>query len=163
TATMRSAGPAGHLSHNRAWSSLTEALKGTIGQGTATLFLSRAGIYFDRDASGEYLSNQNEAFYAINCADGRTHADPERMAAEAEEILEVAPTMGEFFGYGGVICARWPVPADETEVDYSAPGAPPILVVGTTEDPATPYRWSVALAAADDSGAPLRHAGRGPT
>lgn len=163
TATMLFYGLAVPLYDNRAWSFLTEALKETIEQGTATLFLSLADIYFDRDASGEYLSNQNEAFYAINCADGRTHADPERMAAEAEEILEVAPTMGEFFGYGGVICARWPVPADETEVDYSAPGAPPILVVGTTEDPATPYHWSVALADVIDSGVLLTYEGEGHT
>jgi len=33
-----------------------------------------------------------------------------------------------------------------------AAGAPPILVVGTTHDPATPYAWSQALAAALDSG-----------
>jgi hypothetical protein len=44
-----------------------------------------------------------------------------------------------------------------------ATGAPPIVVIGTTADPATPYKWSEALASQLDSGVLLTHVGEGHT
>ena len=45
----------------------------------------------------------------------------------------------------------------------TAAGAPPVLVVGTTRDPATPYRWAQALAAGVASGVLLGWDGDGHT
>lgn len=164
TATMLFYGIALPLYDNQAWSLLTDALSESITEGTADTFLFLSDFYFDRNpASGTYLSNQTEAFHAIHCADARGSAEPEQMATEAAEILAEAPTMGEFFGYGAVICARWPVPVQGVDVDFSAVGAPPILVVGTTDDPATPYHWSEALAELLDSGVLLTFEGEGHT
>lgn len=163
TATMLSYGIAVTLYDQRSWFLLTEALREALGEGEASSFLFLNDFYFDRDTSGRYTSNAIEAFYAINCADGRGDATPERMAAEAAEILEVAPTMGEFFSYGAVVCARWPTPPQELEVDHAAAGSPPILVIGTTNDPATPYEWSESLAQLLDSGVLLTFEGEGHT
>ena len=44
-----------------------------------------------------------------------------------------------------------------------AKGAAPIVVVGTTRDPATPFRWAVALAHQLDSGVLVRRDGDGHT
>ena len=163
TATMLFYGIALPLYDNQAWTLLTDALREAIGEGTADTFMFLSDFYFDRSPSGEYVGNQIEAFHAIHCADGRGDADPAQMAAEATEIIEVAPTMGEFFGYGAVICARWPVPLASVDVDYSAAGAPPIVVIGTTDDPATPYHWSEALAKTLDSGVLVTYEGEGHT
>lgn len=163
SATMLFYGIALPLYDNEAWALLTDALREVIGEGTANTFLFLANFYFDRNPAGEYLTNQMEAFHSIHCADGRGDADPAQMADEAAEIMAVAPTMGEFFGFGAVVCARWPVPAQGTDIDFSAAGAPPILVVGTTDDPATPFHWSEALAETLDSGVLLTYEGEGHT
>jgi len=66
----------------------------------------------------------------------------------------VAPDFGPLFAWGGLTCAVWPIPAAAKRVPapVHAPGAPPILVVGTTGDPATPYAWARSLAAQLDWG-----------
>ena len=64
-------------------------------------------------------------------------------------MREVAPFMsyGEFTGHAPLsTCAFWPVPATTTQHAASAPGLPPVLVVSTTNDPATPYQAGVDLA-----------------
>jgi hypothetical protein len=45
----------------------------------------------------------------------------------------------------------------------NAPGAPPILVLGTTRDPATPFQWSKNLVDELSSGVLLAHDGDGHT
>jgi hypothetical protein len=45
----------------------------------------------------------------------------------------------------------------------SAPGTPPLLVVGTTRDPATPYAWARSLANQLSSGVLLTYRGDGHT
>src|SRR5690625_3064457 len=100
TATMLFYGIAVTLYDDRTWFLLTEALREALGTGEASTFLFLSDFYFDREPSGEYTTNQIDAFHAINCADGRADADPEQLRAEAAEILGVAPTLGEFFGYG---------------------------------------------------------------
>ena len=44
-----------------------------------------------------------------------------------------------------------------------ARGAAPIVVIGTTRDPATPYQWAVALAHQLDSGVLVSRDGDGHT
>jgi len=46
----------------------------------------------------------------------------------------------------------WPVAAEGRAAPIHAPGAPPIVVVGTTHDPATPYSWAQSLASELKSG-----------
>ena len=81
----------------------------------------------------------------------------------ARQVQEVSPTFGWWFaGSGG--CEGWPYAADEvlTDLDAAANAANPLLVVGTTNDPATPYTWAQALAT--DLGAPLlTYTGEGHT
>ena len=42
-------------------------------------------------------------------------------------------------------CATWPVPATSKPGAVSAPNAAPLLILGTTGDPATPLSWAVGL------------------
>ena len=57
----------------------------------------------------------------------------------------------------------WAVPAERTPAPASAKGAPPIIVVGSTGDPATPYAWAVSLAKELDSGVLITRQGEGHT
>lgn len=139
-----------------------DALFEQVRQGDAELALALADSYYGRTAHG-YEDNSTEAFMAINCLDYPTAVDPERMRREAAELVEVAPTIGPYQGYGDVSCAGWPVSAAGERGSVSATGADPILVIGTTGDPATPYRWAVSLAEQLDSGMLLTYDGEGHT
>jgi hypothetical protein len=59
-------------------------------------------------------------------------------------------------------CAFWPSGRDPYPTG-AAIGAPPILVVGTTGDPATPYEQTPALAEMLDVGVVLTWEGEGHT
>ena len=65
--------------------------------------------------------------------------------------------------YNDLPCAYWPIPAQRTPEAVSAKGAPPIIVVGSTGDPATPYAWAVALSKELDSGVLITRKGEGHT
>ncbi len=63
----------------------------------------------------------------------------------------------------GSACTDWPVQAQFPWVPLKAEGAAPIVVLGTTRDPATPYAWSKELASTLDSGVLLTREGDGHT
>lgn len=134
----------------------------TVAQGDADVALSLADFYYDR-VDGRYLSNSTEAFSAINCLDYPGGLDPDRMRQEAAELAEIAPTIGRFQGYGDISCAAWPAQGVADRAGVTAAGADPILVIGTTGDPATPYRWAESLAQQLESGVLVTYVGEGHT
>ncbi|MGC1209086.1 MAG: alpha/beta hydrolase, partial [Ornithinimicrobium sp.] len=78
------------------------------------------------------------------------------------QFEEVAPTFGRYLAGDGA-CEYWPEQATETLDNYDAAGSAPILVVGTTGDPATPYEWAEILADSLESGVLLSYDGEGHT
>ena len=78
-------------------------------------------------------------------------------------FLEVSPTFGRVFAYGLTACGNWPVHSGNRPGPLEAEGAAPILVVGTTRDPATPLQWARSLADQLDSGVLLTRDGDGHT
>lgn len=146
------------------WPVLTQALAQAIGDGDGSTLLYLADLYTGRAEDGTYTTNTMEANWAINCLDFGSSGDPEAWAAEAAELAEVAPTFGDLFAYGGLLCAQWPGdPAGNRGEPITAAGAAPIMVIGTTGDPATPYEWSVALADQLESGFLVTYEGEGHT
>lgn len=145
------------------WPILTQALQEVVTQGTASTLLYLADFYNDRNADGTFSTNSSEAFRAVNCLDARGTDDMDEMKRLAAEIEEEAPTMGSFFAYGGLSCTDWPYPVVEQEADLHAEGAAPIVVIGTTNDPATPYVWAQGLAKTLDSAVLLTYEGEGHT
>lgn len=145
------------------WPYLTQALQGVLWEGSGDDLLYLADVYNDRNDDGSFTSNSEEAFRAINCADGRAEEDMDKMRALAQQIEQAAPTLGESFGYSGIECADWPYPPAEQEFDPTAKGTPPIVVIGTTNDPATPYRWAQSLAKTLDSAVLVTYEGEGHT
>jgi hypothetical protein len=119
-------------------------------------------VYTGRETGGRY-DNLTAAFYAIGCLDGpapRSAASVERLAQRA---ARAAPNFGASTVWLGLPCTYWPVPPDGRPGPIRAPGAPPIIVVGTTNDPATPYAQAQALARELDSGRLLTYVGQGHT
>ena len=151
------------LYSDESWPVLTQALDMALARNDGSGLLSLADFYNARDIDGSFADNSTEAFTAVNCADGRADADAAHLEAERAKILEVAPTLGDSFAWGGLICSGWPTPPQPRPADGAAPGAAPIVVIGTTNDPATPYEWAQSLAKTLDSGVLLTWEGEGHT
>ncbi|MGL4744088.1 MAG: alpha/beta hydrolase [Dermatophilaceae bacterium] len=126
------------------WSSLVDAMADAV-EGNGEALLELANRYAQRDPGGKYSGNLLEVFNAVNCLDQSTSADIDARLALAERASQQAPTWGPFLSWGSLICGVWPIKAVGEARTVSAAGAAPIVVVGTTRDPATPYEWSVRL------------------
>ncbi|HET6671770.1 MAG TPA: alpha/beta hydrolase [Agromyces sp.] len=146
----------------QSWPYLSEMLESVM-LGDADYALSFADGYNGRGEDGTYLDNSTEAFRAINCLDYTYQADVGVMREKAAAIAEAAPVIGPYFGYGDLSCVNWPYQSDRERAQIHAEGAAPILVVGTTGDPATPYEWAVALAEQLESGVLVSYDGEGHT
>ncbi len=145
------------------WPYLTEMFDSLM-LGDADTALNLADFYYGRNADGSYNDNSTEAFRAINCLDYPLPAGDEDTSAEQAEIEAAAPVIGPFWGYDSTAgCELWPVQGTAVRAPIHATGAAPILVVGTTGDPATPYEWAVALAEQLDSGVLVSYDGEGHT
>ena len=90
-------------------------------------------------------TNGDNAAIAVDCLDHPVSRDLASYGALADSLQASAPVFGPLLAWGEAACAVWPVPPTRTVGPVSAPGSPPILVVGTTNDPATPYAWAVSV------------------
>lgn len=143
------------------WPLVTEALADALnGDGTAMLTL--ADFYLEREEDGTYGKTLQVLgpIYCLDHADTRTL---DQIRADAAELGEKYPPFGDNIGWGALGCSLWPVEAVVPAQPTTAQGAAPILVVGTTEDPATPYEWSQALAEQLSSGVLVTREGQGHT
>ena len=145
-----------------AWTFLSDMFDSVM-QGDAESALLFADQYNGRSTDGTYIDNATEAFIAINCTDYSYDLDPATMRAEASEIEAAAPVIGRYMTFGATGCADWPYKFTGERAEIHAVGAAPILVVGTTNDPATPYVWAQALAEQLDSGHLVTFTGEGHT
>ncbi|EFE67997.1 alpha/beta hydrolase [Streptomyces viridosporus] len=145
-----------------AWQRLREALTAAKRNDGAGL-LALADSYYERDADGGY-ANLMFANAAVNCLDLPAAFDsPDEVRAALPDFEEASPVFGEGFAWMALNCAYWPVRATGEPQRIEAKGAAPIVVVGTTRDPATPYRWAEALADQLSSARLLTHEGDGHT
>lgn len=138
--------------------SLSDAFKGDYGP-----LVENVDWYTSRNTDGTYTDNSNDAIAAINCLDRQDRPTLEESQALAELWSVEAPNFGPYLGWGNMSCTYWSAPATGVAHAISAQGAPTILVVGTTNDPATPYPWAQALAKELSSGVLLTFDGDGHT
>ena len=142
------------------WVYLTQALDEALnGDGTTMMML--ADFYNDREPSGGYLSNINEANTAISCADSRV-TDAEAGALH-EQIMESSELFGKYFSYPELSCVGWPEGKGLVELSFTGMLSSGPLVIGTTGDPATPYIQAVALSQMLDGARLLTFVGEGHT
>ena len=120
-------------------------------------------FYTGRDSDGSYKDNSNDAIAAVNCLDRPDRASVDATIALAAEWKLAAPNFGEYLAWSNIGCSYWQAAATGVPKKITAPGAPTILVVGTVNDPATPYQWAQALASQLTSGVLLTLDGDGHT
>ena len=130
------------------WPQLEKALADArLGDGAGLLKLY--DDYYQRKDDGSY-GNELEAFLAISCLDDPGATSIKEVDDAVQGFIAVAPRLGANFGYG-YSCALWPVkPA--VKVGVTGKGAGPIVVIGTTGDPATPLASTRKMAAALEQG-----------
>jgi pimeloyl-ACP methyl ester carboxylesterase len=142
------------------WPYLTRALSEAL-QGDPTTAFLLADFYNGRE-DGVYTDNSAEAFRAYNCMDYPVDDSQADQDASDARIAAEAPTIAPYWA-GPDPCDVWPYAPTGARGPIAAAGAAPILVVGTTGDPATPYAWSVALAEQLESGTLVTNVGEGHT
>jgi pimeloyl-ACP methyl ester carboxylesterase len=161
-ATTFASGMITPLYANETWPALTGAIRDAM-NGNPDTILSLADLTAQRDENGHYTSNVNDAFTAVKCLDLAQASDTATLREQSAQLEEAAPTLGPFLAYGGLNCADWPEEAVDEPAPASAPGAAPIVVIGTQGDPATPYQWAPALAGQLESGVLVTWNGEGHT
>ncbi|MFC9294357.1 alpha/beta hydrolase [Streptomyces sp. NPDC057011] len=145
-----------------AWPQLREAL-GAAMDGDGAPLLALADSYYEREPDGKY-ANLMYANAAVNCLDQPpAFTGPEAVESALPSFEKASPVFGAGLAWASLNCTYWPVKATGTAKPLTAKGAPPIVVVGTTRDPATPYKWAQALADQLDSGTLLTYEGDGHT
>jgi len=135
------------------WPALGNALAAAqAGNGAPVLSLS--------DSYTEHgVTNLSDANTAITCLDHPSPSDPSAYPALAAAAAARAPVFGPLLTWGILGCGVWLEPATRLPHVIDAAGSPPILVVGTTKDPATPYAWAVHVAAMLQNGVLLTRVG----
>ncbi|MFE1959185.1 alpha/beta hydrolase [Streptomyces sp. NPDC059479] len=145
-----------------AWPQLREALAAAM-DGDGAPLLALADSYYERDGDGSY-ANLMYANSAVNCLDlPPAFTGPEEVTQALPSFEQASPVFGRGLAWASLNCAYWPTKATGTPHRIEAKGAAPIVVVGTTRDPATPYKWAQSLAAQLSSGTLLTYDGDGHT
>ncbi len=151
THDRRSVGPGlaasavlGAMYSQAAWRGLAVAL--TVAEhGDGSLLLQISDPFRGRKPNGSY-SNQQDAYVSNTCLDYPAPTDVATFTGWADAVQADAPHFARQVAYNDLVCAFWPVPATGRPHRVSAPGAPPIVIVGSSADPATPYAWAKSLA-----------------
>jgi pimeloyl-ACP methyl ester carboxylesterase len=143
------------------WPQLWAAL-GDAKNGDGAALLASADSLTERNPNGTY-SNLIESNMAIDCVDRPSPRSVTAYDQYANAFAKLSPDFGAAIEYGTLPCAFWHVPPVEQVHPVTAPGAPPILVIGNTRDPATPYVAAQALAKQLSSGVLLTFVGDGHT
>ena len=137
------------------WSAVSEALGQVINQHDASTFRAMA----DEIAAQPQVNTG--ANIGINCLDYRVEGDMATWTVQSKELERIAPRFATVTEAGDLGCQAWGHTGTQPSKALHAKGAAPILVIGTTGDPATPYEWAEALADQLDSGQLLTWEGNG--
>lgn len=143
TETQATNGIAQALYSKEYWPLLEQGLDEADG-GSGALLLVLSDAMNGRNEKGQY-SNIQAANAAVNCVDSKQRYTLAQTKAKLPRFRAVSPVFGDFLGWGLLGCSEWPVPGERDMPDVSAPGAAPILVIGNTGDPATPYEGARAM------------------
>lgn len=160
-------GIAYNLYSQSAWPDLTAMFVDLYAGDAESTFASADG-YNGRNSDGSYADNSQDVYSAVTCVEGDLGIDGVAPLDSLTQIRDAAPILGDYFAYDDtiildVLCSNWPTPVAEQPSVFDAEGADPILVIGTTNDPATPYANAVSLSKQLSSGVLLTYEGEGHT
>ncbi|MFF4528033.1 alpha/beta hydrolase [Streptomyces sp. NPDC001407] len=144
TRSLATGGIAQALYSKDFWDYLTEGLE-DAGNGDGRLLLSLSDSMNGRGQDGRYSSLQS-SLNAITCADSAQRYTATEIEGKVPEFRKASAVFGDFMAWSLTQCTGWPVKGEWQTPDVSAPGAAPVLVVGNTGDPATPYEGAHRMA-----------------
>ena len=139
---------------------LSDALA-QVGRGSGDHMLRFADAYTDRSSGGKY-SSETAALYAIACTDSPSPTSLTAVQKLADDAARVAPHFGATTAWIGLPCTYWPVHGKPPAPVQEA-GNAPILLIGNTRDPATPYTWAKNVASELRGSSLLTYDGSGHT
>jgi pimeloyl-ACP methyl ester carboxylesterase len=118
-------------------------------QGYGDTFLDLADQYSGRSSDGSYMSNELDSGAIIDCLDWPDTRSVEKTKADAKRFTDAAPVFGPYLAYTNISC-KYLTPPTKDKLTRSTNKitsikTAPVIVIGTTRDPATPYEWSVGL------------------
>ena len=132
------------------WPLLRTAIAQAL-QGDGSGFAKLADGYNGRNSDGTYSNNQNDANIIIDCLDWQESRSNDTIRAAAAKLAKAAPVFGPYVAYSGITCnlLKQAIGSTKSTTDQNTAQiqntATPILIIGTTQDPATPYVWAKAL------------------
>lgn len=125
------------------WPNLATALDAAIKENNPRPLFDLADSYNSRDAAGHY-TNENDISQIIGCLDLTETRSVAQMTADGKQLKAEAPIFGPYLTYAGLACKYWKHKASPKPAMTSIKTTP-IIVIGVTKDPATPYAWSQKL------------------
>jgi len=149
------------------WSYMTEMFA-DLQDGDAESTFESADEYNDYYGPGSYDGNGFEVYTSVQCDESQVGRDGVDVLEGLARISAAAPTVGAAIAYDdyavlNVLCANWPYPIAERPAVFDAAGSAPIVVIGTTNDPATPYAQAQSLAEQLENGVLVTYHGEGHT
>jgi pimeloyl-ACP methyl ester carboxylesterase len=124
------------------WPKLRKAIK-EAQNGYGDKFLRLADEYTGRQSDGSYPNNEFDSGAVIDCLDVDEPRTVDQIRGDAKSFAEQAPLFGPYLAYGGLTCKYFGQSQEESI--FQTKTTNPIVVIGTTGDPATPYEWAQGL------------------
>ena len=134
----------GAMYNTQWWPQLTQAFGMAWQKNDGSGLLAIADTLNSRNPDGTYQDNSFDAINAINNLDYSPEGTIEQWAAQAETLKNELPIVGKYAGYPSAGLDAWPT-KHASRSHITAQGAAPIVVIGTTNDPATPYSMAQGL------------------
>lgn len=125
------------------WPQLKAALaEAKVGNGSTLLRLDDQ--YTQRNSKGVYVTNETDAAFVIDCLDSQRNLSTSEIIRSASQFASRAPIFGPYLAYSGLACQFF-TGLKAKDKPITSISTAPIVIVGTTRDPATPYQWALDL------------------
>ena len=126
------------------WPKLETAIN-DASAGDGSKLLELADEYTGRTRIGKYFSNENDVATLISCLDWPNHATFTEMQSTSSRFSSTAPILGPYLVFSQLACNYLESSKSKNSLNINTIKIDPVLIIGVTRDPATPYEWAVAL------------------
>ncbi|WP_405896242.1 alpha/beta hydrolase [Streptomyces sp. NBC_00727] len=130
------------------WPTLAKALTALIDDNDGRPLSKGSDDSGSADRSATPPDNSRAALTAITCADSSLRPGGERLDKAEARVEAASPVFGAAWSSSVYLCYDWPFDGEHTTLQVNADGAAPVLVVGGTGDPNTPYSGARHMARA---------------